>query len=388
MMKIAFTSDYFYPYTGGAEQSLMELARCLVDKGHEVTVYTRGDGDETDVHGIRVKRMFKDLKRWTVKNEVLFSKHVDKKEKKRLLKDVKQEGYDILHSNNRDTAVFTALTGNKSKIPVIAHVRDYWPICPKRDLHRKEGICEEPKKCWACTARYYGESLKAPFYWKSQRDTSYRYRSVKKYSTHFIYNSQYVRDRVGLEPASVIYNPVDVQVSEKKREPGKVLFIGNVTKRKGIIELTRAMKSGEMDEMKLHIVGDGYLSPAVKGSNIIKHGRLEYEEVKKHLSDAEMLVVPSLWPEPFGRVVVEGMSAGVPVISSSYGGLKEAVGDGGVLLDEVTEEGLKEAILKLHQDPELRDELSKKGMERSKMFAPEKIAVQVLSLYKKVISDF
>jgi len=384
-MKIAFTSDYFYPHTGGAEQSLMELARSLVKKGHDVTVYTRGEGRESEINGIKVKRIFHTLDRWTFKNEVLFPKYVDRKEAKRFLTQIRKEGYDVIHSNNRDTAVFTAMAGKKAGVPSVTHIRDYWPICPKRDLHRLEGICKEPNKCWSCMSKYYGDWLKTPFYWKSQRDTKYRHDSVKRYSELFIYNSRYVRDKVGLKPGTVIYNPVDIEVTQKQRIPGKVLFIGNVTKRKGIIELSRAMKYDDMGEMELHIVGDGYLSPAIKGSNIIKHGRLEYEDVKKHLADAEMLIVPSLWPEPFGRVAVEGMAAGVPVISSSYGGLKEAVGEAGILLNEVTEKGLKQAILKLHEDPELRDELSEKGMERSKMFSPERIADQVLSIYKKVI---
>ncbi len=384
-MKIAFTSEYFHPYVGGAEQSLMELAKHLVRRGHDVSVYTMGRGDESVIHGIKVKRIFHRLEKWTYKGEVLFPKHVDKKAEKIFLDEIKKEKFDIIHSNNRDTAVLTSEVGTKAGVPAITHIRDYWPICPKRDLHKKGDICTAPEKCWACMSKYYGSWLKSPFYWKSYRDTLYRFDSVKDHSTHFVYNSQYVRDRIGLRPGSVIYNPVDIKTSKDKTRSGKVLFIGNVTKRKGIIELSRAMKFKELSKMELHVIGDGYLFEGIKGRNIIKHGRLEYDQVIEHLSNAEMLVVPSLWPEPFGRVAAEGMAAGLPVISSSCGGLKEVVGDAGIVMDNISENRLKDAILKIHDDPNLRKELVKMGRERAKMFAPEKITDQIIKLYKKIL---
>lgn len=386
-MKIAFTSEHFYPYIGGAEQSLMELAKYLVRRGHDVSVYTAGDGEKSVIDGVKVKRIFHCLKKWTHKGEVLFPKHVDKEEGKIFLDEIKDEKFDILHSNNRDTAVFTSVTGAKAGVPAITHIRDYWPICPKRDFHKDGDICTAPEKCWACMSKYYKSWYKSPYYWKSYRDTKYRFNSVKKHSSHFVYNSRYVRDRIGLQPGGVIYNPVNVEVPDNKPKSGKILFIGNVTKRKGIIELSRAVRSNKLSKLELHIIGDGYLFEGIKGRNIFKHSRLEYDQVKDHLSNAEMLVVPSLWPEPFGRVAAEGMAAGLPVISSSYGGLKEVVGNAGILLRDVNEKGLRDAILRLHNNPSLRKELGERGKQRVKMFSPENIADQMIKLYKKILKS-
>ena len=99
-----------------------------------------------------------------------------------------------------------------------------------------------------------------------------------------------------------------------------------------------------------------------------------------------MLVVPSTWPEPFGRVAVEGMAAGLPVIVADSGGLPEVIDECGLITKSGDHEDLKRKIAKLHKDEELRKKLSKKGLDRSKMFSPQKIAERTLSIYKKLLN--
>lgn len=384
-IKIAITSEYFHPYTGGAEQSALELSKALKKKGHEVIIFTRGNGEMDEVEGIQVKRIFSDLKKGTIRRDVPFPRLVDKKEEARLHTGIKDEAFDILHSNNRDTAVFTARVGRGLGIPALVHIRDYWPLCPKRDFLRPEGICSKPKLCGNCMARYYNAWHKVAFYYKMWNDTSYRWQEVKKNADHFVYNSAYTKERIQLEPGSVIYNPVDVdKIRRGEVEQGKILYIGNVTKRKGVEMLAEAVKG--MDVI-LHMIGDGNLLPKIKGNNIVKHGRVEYDELLKHLSNAEMLVVPSLWPEPFGRVAVEGMAAGLPVIVTSIGGLPEVVGDAGVVMEGMGVDELRSKIKTLHQDEKLRIRMGEKGKERSRIFHPDKIAGQMVSVYEELLSS-
>lgn len=54
----------------------------------------------------------------------------------------------------------------------------------------------------------------------------------------------------------------------------------------------------------------------------------------KFYSKTKTLLVPSIWPEPFGRVCVEAGFCGIPVIASRIGGLPEVVGEGGILIRE------------------------------------------------------
>ena len=56
-------------------------------------------------------------------------------------------------------------------------------------------------------------------------------------------------------------------------------------------------------------------------------------EMRKIYGDCKVLLAPSLWEEAYGRVVIEAQVSGIPVVASTKGGLPEAVGPGGVLLD-------------------------------------------------------
>ena len=74
---------------------------------------------------------------------------------------------------------------------------------------------------------------------------------------------------------------------------------------------------------------------AQKDSRIIYHGKLNNEELAKQYKDCDVLLFPSVWPEPFGRVFIEGNMYGMPVIAGDCGGIPEihAVTHGGDLCD-------------------------------------------------------
>ncbi|MCW8930262.1 MAG: glycosyltransferase [Gammaproteobacteria bacterium] len=77
---------------------------------------------------------------------------------------------------------------------------------------------------------------------------------------------------------------------------------------------------------------------------------------------ARMLIMPSVWEEAYGRSAIEAQINGIPVISSRRGGLPEAVGEGGILLEPDTDiEFWVEAINKVYSDPVLYQELSDKA---------------------------
>jgi glycosyltransferase involved in cell wall biosynthesis len=58
-------------------------------------------------------------------------------------------------------------------------------------------------------------------------------------------------------------------------------------------------------------------------ANVEYVGMKSSEQVLVHMSRADVVVVPSIWPEPFGRVVIESLAAGTPVIVTDAGGLQE-----------------------------------------------------------------
>jgi glycosyltransferase involved in cell wall biosynthesis len=88
------------------------------------------------------------------------------------------------------------------------------------------------------------------------------------------------------------------------------------------------------------------------------------------LSHTKVLLVPSQWPEPFGRVAVEALANGIPVVASRTGGLPEAVGDAGILVEDFSNAAAWIAALtELLGTPGLMNELSVRGRQRFRILS-------------------
>jgi glycosyltransferase involved in cell wall biosynthesis len=110
------------------------------------------------------------------------------------------------------------------------------------------------------------------------------------------------------------------------------------------------------------------------------------EDVAAELSRLDVLVHASVVPEPFGRVIVEGMAAGLPVIATGQGGPAEIIENeaNGLLVPPNDTAALMHALRRLAARPELRRTLGAAARERARDFTPEAIAATVLSVYLSV----
>jgi L-malate glycosyltransferase len=113
----------------------------------------------------------------------------------------------------------------------------------------------------------------------------------------------------------------------------------------------------------------------------------EREDVPELLAALDVLLVPS-WAEPFGRVVIEGMAMGVPVIATAEGGPAEIIEDGvnGVLLPPRAPERWSPEVERLLADPERRRALIENARERVRdSYALEAHVGRVLDVYARVL---
>lgn len=133
----------------------------------------------------------------------------------------------------------------------------------------------------------------------------------------------------------------------------KVVFVGRVDRYKGVDYLVKAMKHITEDAL-LVIVGDGdYLSAVSKlVSKLGLQKRVQFlgwksrEDLAKIYGDAAVVVVPSIWNEPFGLVGIEAMANRKPVVAFNVGGISDWLVDGfnGTLAQSKSVKHLGEAI--------------------------------------------
>ncbi len=134
-----------------------------------------------------------------------------------------------------------------------------------------------------------------------------------------------------------------------------ILFVGRLVSDKGASLLVEAVARLAKDDVcpTVSITGVGpeeqNLRQQVTQSGLDQQfvftGPLRGEALARHMNAHRILVVPSLWAEPFGIVAVEGIASGCMVIGSVRGGLKEAIGVCGITFENGNEQGLARALM-------------------------------------------
>jgi len=115
---------------------------------------------------------------------------------------------------------------------------------------------------------------------------------------------------------------------------------------------------------------------------IIVTGFVPDEDLAPLYSGALMFVYPSFY-EGFGLPPLEAMKCGIPVISSNTSSLPEVVGDAGIMVEPNDINSICKAILEVYNNDSIRNDLSLKSLERSKMFSWEKTVSRIIDAYKK-----
>lgn len=112
-----------------------------------------------------------------------------------------------------------------------------------------------------------------------------------------------------------------------------------------------------------------------------------YKPDASNLLKALDIFVLSSKREGFPYVILEALQAGLPIIATDVGGVKEALGDAGILVPPEDPAKLAEAIINLANNPDLRETLSAKALSRSQNFTQEKMLAETKKIYQKLLSQ-
>lgn len=177
-------------------------------------------------------------------------------------------------------------------------------------------------------------------------------------------------------------------------------FVGRVAPGKGVDLLVKALPEPAMVGARLVVVGDGEDLPAMKdlaqrlgvSDRISFISRVLHSDVRSYMAAFDALAVPSQrhghWVEQFGRVVVEGMAVGAPVIGSSSGEIPNVIGDAGYVFEEANLRDFCAKVLQLrHLTPAARAALIEHArtmvLER---FDYETVARQYARLFQQLMA--
>lgn len=198
----------------------------------------------------------------------------------------------------------------------------------------------------------------------------------------------------GVDPD--LYRPLP----RDKRGEGVVIgYIGRLVLYKGLGVLIEAL-AGLPVNCRLRLVGSGpdkdELERLARRLGVAE--RVEFApavaaaDVPTVLSGMDIFVLPSLtqsnWMEQFGRVLIEAMGCGVPVVGSESGEIPHVIGDAGVITPEGDVKALREALAALAGDPARRETLAEQGRARTLAhYTQEQVARDILRVYRQILAE-
>lgn len=168
-----------------------------------------------------------------------------------------------------------------------------------------------------------------------------------------------------------------------------VVFSGRLTEAKGVRDVIEMAK--HVPELEITVAGMGPLRRQVEDAaeslpNLRYEGFADRAAAQRLVEAARVVVVPSRWGEPGGRVALEAMAAGTPVVAYPRGGLAEYVSDsGGGLLVAEEPTSLAHASLRVARDRGLWDALSSRGQEGiRRLHSPQRYIERIEAIYAEV----
>jgi glycosyltransferase involved in cell wall biosynthesis len=338
-MKVAFINALYAPHEiGGAERAVKVIAEELVRVGGESVVITLApDGvrKTSTINGVRVHYLPLSnlgflhgpvpLAKWRrVPWHVVDAYNPTMG--RRVQQVLAEERPDVVEANNLQGFSVAAWTAaSRERLPLVQVLHDYYLACRNSTMYRNGKNCE--RQCRDCgllsvARRRYS---KLP-----QVVSSVSERTLQRIQQAGVLSGQ---ERTFVAPTGIVMSAANVSSTLAQRAAGEPLtigFLGRLEPIKGVELLLQAARSlGE--KVRVLVAGGGehhyvsalkarFASPQVEFLGVVQPSEL--------FARIQLLVVPSLWEEPLGRVIAEAHASGVLVAVARLGGMPEIIEEG------------------------------------------------------------
>jgi glycogen synthase len=413
-VRILLPTDAFPPNCGGSGWSTYELARGLRARGHEVVIVQPRPGqmrnasreydgftvDEVEASAPPlpyVRNYFKNERLWHRLQHVL-SDRIDR------------ASVDLVHAQHVLTTVPAIRAAHSRGVPVVATVRDYWPVCYWSTIILDPSHDELCPGCTVanmmrCVRPRAGAAWPAalPLIPYMRRNLSTKRDTLADADAVIAVSSAIARDLAARAPEMrrtrivQIPNAVDI-AGIRNAASGKppldqpyILFSGKLEANKGADLLIRVVRDAGVS-LPLVVVGDGQLRPSVErearaaGLDVRVTGWLGRDEALRWVAHATTLVFPSRGPESLSRVLLEAAALGVPIAAMDTGGTSDIVRHQETGLLSTTAEALAKDLARLIAEPALASRLGEAARARAEhTFDASAVVERTITLYEDSI---
>ncbi|MFC1852666.1 glycosyltransferase family 4 protein [candidate division CSSED10-310 bacterium] len=380
-------TTFFGQYSFGGDAAYVDrLSRALLRQGHEVHVVACVDAFNIVRGNVRLRpyRPPPGLQIHFLKSKLgflspLWSHQTGHPGPKMttLSKLYDSNSFDITHFHNVSLLGWPGLGLSPDHLPAavtLMTAHDYWLVCPLHLLWQyNQRVCQS-LECLPCLLH----SGRPPQVWRYSKAHHHALRKLDALIFPSYCSLNMHRER-GINLTSACHLPyfipsdwtADSEPEELHRALAQnrapyFIMAGRLIKAKGFHRIIHLMRF--LPELNLAIAGTGpyesHLRQLAAGlTNVNFLGHLDYYDLSTVLKGARALIVPSLFPETFGYVVIESLAVGTPVIVRKLGALHELIeqSQGGLLFD--SDEELLMALNSLAYDDTWRDKFSSQGRQ-------------------------
>ena len=411
--RVLLVTDSFPPGSGGSGWSTFELARQLRARGHGVAVVHAAPGDSaalrhTDYDGIPVTQFRQRVPDLPVVRNVLKNERMWAALSRYLVERLATDPADVLHAQHVMTTVAAVRAGRRAGVPVVATVRDYWPVCYWSDLivdAAAPGLCPACTVAGmrACIPPRAGSAGRAawgliPY---MRRNLSVKRRTLAQADAVIAVSSAIARDLRRRAPElaetrlETIPNPVDMSgLAPPTTAPAgpSVLYAGKLAVNKGVQFLLPALDAAGV-RWPLVVVGDGPMRAHLeadarrRGREVRWMGWRDRPEVLDAMRAATVLAFPSYGPESLSRVLIEASALGLPIAAMDTGGTGDIIRHGETGLLAGTPDAFARDLARLAADPDLRARLGAGAAAHARaQFDAPGVAARVDALYESLLA--
>lgn len=389
-MRILFVSNFYPPLgQGGYEEWCAEVAGRLRRDGHDVVVLTsRRTGDSTKEPAWIQRELHLEMPFISLVNGLLFFTRREREKENEAIID------RALTHFQPDAALIWGMWNLPRSVPaqleqqlgpkVAYYIGDYWPTLPSQYVNYwnapvQNRLLALPKRVLRQVAmrQLAGEPR------------------AKLRLDHVMVPSSFVGEalrQAGLEPGTVKLIPgaidtkpylqptaSETSLVDTLGRPLTLLFVGRLDPTKGVETALHALRlfiaGDEAPDVRLLIAGTGSQAYAQELRTRAEQlgvarlvtwlGRQPKDALPALYRSADIFLFTSVWPEPFGRVIIEAMASGTAVVAATTGGAAEIVRDGhnGLTYQPGDASELANQINRLRLDPALRRRLARQGQQ-------------------------